>query len=219
MARTIRNIVEQLLSEGFDINYYVRKDGGILIKEINGQKFIGAEGNKIAREMVGETLSERREVQLQSATSKRKSFVEEYGREAYNQYRRITAKWRKANLPKSAGKITMKKFREVIKEKGLKKALEFLTEKDKYASGIAYAKNVEILAYYIQDLGNKLNEDYPSLADEYYNLASDLLINEDRIREHDIPEAYRQLYRLIDEPLTEALISEVARNTRRILGL
>lgn len=213
MAKTIRNIVSDLVKEGFDIKVYVRKDGGVLIKEINGQKFVGAEGNRIAREIVGETLSERRGAQLVSATKKRTSFAEEFGKEAYTKYRKVAEKWRKANLPSSAGKISMKKFRKLAKEEGLKRALEILSEKEKYASGIAYSKNVEYLAVACRNYALMTD------CDEFEDLANDIEDNAGKIKEDAIKPAYDELYRLNHEPLSDALVSEIISNVKRILGI
>ena len=219
MAKTIRNIVSDLVKEGFDIKVYVRKDGGILIKEINGQKFVGAEGNKIAREIVGETLSERRGAQLVSATKKRTSFAEEFGKEAYTKYRKVAEKWRKANLPSSSGKISMKKFRKIAKEEGLKSALEALSEKEKYASGIAYLKNVEMMYLTIYDYIRNVEKLFDYDTSPLVELAEKLRASPDGIRDEWIEPAYQELYRLNREPLSNALIKEVAENTEEILRL
>ena len=217
MARTIRNIVEQLMDDGFDITYYVRKDGGILIRSINGQKFTGATGNQVAREMVGEALSERRETQLASATKKRQSFAEEFGKAAFNKYKKVASKWRRANLPSSAGKISMKKFREIAREKGTAEALRILSEKEKYASGIAYSANIDILLQKLDSLITSLGEEADTSAlEDLYNLIDE---NRDSIREDAINPVYQELYRLNTEMLTEELIQEVANNVKRILNI
>ena len=46
---TIKQVITQLKSQGYKVEAYKRKDGGYLIKSINGQKFKGAAGNEMAR--------------------------------------------------------------------------------------------------------------------------------------------------------------------------
>ena len=210
---TIRNIVSELINKGYDVQYYVRKDGGILVRSINGQKFTGASGNVVARSLVGETLSERREAQLISATKKRMSFAEEYGQSAYKRYKEIATKWRKAQLPKSAGKISMKKFRQIAREKGVKEAMRILSEKEKYASGVAYSKNVIVLAENVRR--------YAEMTDygEFEDLADEIEANDGNIKEDAIQPAYNELYRLNTEPLSDELVDEVIAHVKSILGI
>lgn len=213
MAKKVKDIAKELVAQGFDVKVYVRKDGGVLIKEINGQKFTGASGNQAAREMVGEVLSEKRKVQLEEATKKRTTFSEQFGRSVYNRFKKVQTKWRKASLPKSAGKISIKKFRKIASEQGVEEALKMLSEKEKYASGIAYSKNVEALALAVEDYADKIGD---SQLDE---LARDIRANDGKIREDAIKPAYDELYRFNTEPLTDELVTDVVSNVRIILGI
>lgn len=61
---TIKKSIKELRTRGYRVSYRQRKDGGILIKSINGQKYRGATGNSVARAILGQKLSEARQVQL-----------------------------------------------------------------------------------------------------------------------------------------------------------
>ena len=205
---TIRQIAKELTAQGYDIRYRVRKDGGVLITKINNQRFTGATGNKLARQILGQDISEPRRAQLERITRERID-VENL----YKEYRRVKRKWTKGNLPKNAGKLTFKKFKKAIKEKGKAEALRFLGEKEKYASGIAYSKNVEALASYVEQTASLIE------ADEFYDLAEEIRANDGNIRDEWIQPAYDELYRVNTEPITDSLINDIVRNVKRILHI
>ena len=210
---TIRQIAKELTAQGYEVRYRVRKDGGVLITKINNQKFTGASGNKIARQMTGQDISEARSTQLERITRERTD-VENL----YKEYTKVKRKWTKSKLPKSAGKLTFKKFRRQIAEKGKTEALRYLGEKEKYASGVAYSLNVKALADYVNMMANNLDT-FGYDGSDMYNLEDEIRANDGNIREEWINPAYDELYRLNKEPLTDALINEVIRNTKRILHI
>lgn len=205
---TIRQIAKELTAQGYDIRYRVRKDGGVLITKIDNKRFVGATGNKLARQMVGQDISEPRRAQLERITRERID-VENL----YKEYRRVKRKWTKGNLPKNAGKLTFKKFKKAIKEKGKAEALRFLGEKEKYASGLAYSKNIEALASYVEQTASLIE------VDEFYDLAEEIRVNDGNIRDEWIQPAYDELYRVNTEPLTDSLINDIVRNVKRILHI
>jgi hypothetical protein len=94
---TIREIASKLASQGYSVRYRVRKDGGVLITSINNQKFTAAAGNKVARQLVGENISQKRETQLEKITRERTD-----KENLYKEFRRVKRKWTKGNLPKTA---------------------------------------------------------------------------------------------------------------------
>lgn len=174
---TIRNIIKQLRKEGHRITYYVRKDGGVLIRSIDGQKFTGAAGNAVARQMTGQILSSARQAQTRFAV--------------------VAKKWKRAKLPSSAGDLTFRKFTRTIKEEGLSNAYRYLSEKEKYASGIAYSKNIDYLIDKINQYKNSLEglgrtEEIPDL-DE---LIEFITLNAWKIKEEWMIPIYERLYDL-----------------------
>ena len=101
------------------------------------------------------------------------------------------------------------RINRAIKEYGREEALRRIREAEKYASGLAYAKNVEQLAGFIQDAGAK----YDSQA--LMKLAQDVMENAYAIRDEWIYPAYEALYKLNDGVPPE----QVASNVRTILRL
>lgn len=213
--KTMRQIVQELMAGGHQVDFYIRKDGGILIRSIDGERFSGADGNTRAREMTGQEISVARAKQLSYALEVRqhpvKIEVKDSIREAYL---RVKKKWNKAfkskkGIPHPAGYFGWKRIKTAIKDYGEEEALRRINEAEKYASGIAYSKNVEHLAGFIKDAGTKYG------SQELIKLAEDLLANAYAIRDEWILPAYEKLYDLNDgiDP------KQVALETRRILRL
>ena len=210
---TIRAIIGALQQKGYSISFRKRRDGGVIITKIGEERFSGAKGNLLARSLLGESLSTKRSEQLSKITKERTEL-----KELYKEYRRVTRKWRTSNLPTSAGKMSFKKFKRAIKEQGKEKALEFLYEKEKYASGLAYSKNIKALALYIEELASRL-DDFDYDGGDLYDLARDVENNDGNIRDEWLKPAYDELYKLNNEPLTDNLIKEIVRNVKRILHI
>ena len=215
---TMQQIIAQLQAEGHEIEYYIRKDGGVLVKSIDGVRYpSGASGNARARQIAGATISEARVKQLKYATRSRKtnrkkniSLDEQLERE----FARVKKKWNKAfkskeGKPHSAGYFGKSRIKYAIEHYGKEEALRRILEAERYASGIAYSKNVEILAQFIRSAGERLN------SQELLNLAQDVIDNAYTIRDEWIAPAYDELYKLNQGVSPQ----EIARYTRTILRL
>lgn len=212
---TMMEVVRKLQAQGHEVDFYVRKDGGILVKNIDGEKFpTGASGNARARQLAGASISEARISQLKYATRargvKKPSLDDEIAKEFY----RVKKKWNKAfkakgGKPHPAGYFGWRRIKYAIDHYGRDEALRRIREAERYASGIAYAKNVEILAQYIKSVGDQLN------SPELTKLSEDIIANAYSIKEEWIKPAYDELYKL------NAGIppKEVAKNVRAILRL
>ena len=212
---TMIEVVQTLQAQGHEIDYYVRKDGGILVKNIDGQKFpSGASGNAVARQMAGAQISEARVAQLKFATRARKVKKPTLDDEVKKEWQRVKKKWNKAfkaknGKPHPAGYFGWNRINRAIKEYGREEALRRIREAEKYASGVAYAKNVEQLAGFILDAGTKYN------SQALTKLSQDVLENAYAIRDEWIYPAYEALYKLNDGVPPE----QVASNVRTILRL
>lgn len=212
---TMMEVVRQLQAEGHEVDYYVRKDGGILVKKIDGERFpSGASGNARARQLANAPISEARLKQLKYATRQRRIKKPSLDGEIEKEYQRVKRKWNKAfksqkGKPHPAGYFGRGRIQYAIEHYGKEEALRRIREAERYASGLAYSKNVQILAQFIQSAG----EQYQS--QELIKLAKDLVDNAYTIQEEWIAPAYDELYKL------NAGIppKEVARNTRAILRL
>lgn len=211
--KSLIQIVNELIAQGHNVQYSIRKDGGILIRYIDGVHYKAADGNKRAREMVGAQLSEARAKQLKYITRVRKKSNKLP--DAVNiAYQKAKVKWKKAfksqkGKPHPAGYFDKRSIRYTYEKYGEEEALRVISEHEKYASGIAYSKNVEHLADFIQDAAAK----YGSA--ELSKLAQDVRDNAFLIRDEWIYPAYEKLYDLNNgiDP------KQVAQETRLILRL
>ena len=211
----LRQVVDKLRQEGHSVTYHARKDGGILIKTIDGQRFTGASGNAIARSMSGETLSVKRYSQLYriTMTGKRaKSYFED--REIKRLLQRVQRKWNKA-FPHKKGEIpsvglkSSKKVKWSLENRGREETIRLLTEAERYASGKAYYENIRQLSDYIEDAAYKYE------SDELLSLAQDIRDNAWMILEESIKPSYDRLYDLNHG----ADPKDVARDVRKILRI
>ena len=208
-------VVRRLQSQGHIVNFYVRKDGGILVKSIDGEKFpSGASGNARARQMVGASISEARLSQLKYATRARRIKKPSLDDEIRKEFERVKKKWNKAfkskkGKPHPAGYFGWARIKWSLEHYGKEEALRRIREAERYASGIAYSKNVETLAMFIKVAGQQYN------SPEFTQLAEDLLNNAYLIKESWIAPAYDELYKLNQG----ASPKDVAKNTRAILRL
>lgn len=213
------DIVKELLKQGHDVEYYIRKDGGILIKRIDSQKFTsGATGNIMARSIVGAELSEARTLQLKYATATRKAYkklkdvvVKDTIKE---EWKRVKKKWNKTFKAKDgkthpAGYFGWARIKKSIQDYGEREALRRIREAERYASGLAYSKNIKQLVNYIRVTNITLN------SSAWEQLANDIEENAYLIKEEYIYPAYFELYK-VDKGVPAI---ECARNARRVLRL
>ena len=171
---TVKQIVTELKSKGYSVSYRVRKDGGILITSIDGQKFKGASGNKMARLLTGRVISLRREKQLKKITRERvvkpRKIPIETPVDLERYRKRVMRKWRKAGLTGSIGK---KNLRKIIEERGFKGAETYLQEMERYTEGKAYYSLTDTLLARIKE-DMKLAEENEKF---YLQTAYDLILD------------------------------------------
>ena len=214
--KSMMAVVSQLVASGHQVEYYIRKDGGILIRRIDGEHFSGAHGNARARQLVGSQLSEAREKQLAYATATRKAQrkLPNISQTIEEEYKRVKKIWNKAfkakgGKPSPAGYFGKGRIKYAQKMYGEEEALRRIREAERYATGTAYSKNVQHLAMFIQ----MASAQYQS--QELEKVAEDLLANAYAIKEETIYPAYQELYKLNagQDP------KEIAKNLRKILRL
>lgn len=157
---TTRQLVNQLRNQGYNVTFYVRKDGGILITSINGEKFKGAKGNVYARSLLGEVFSERRTAQLTKITRERvrkpRKIPVETPEDLERFRKRVMRKWRKAGL---TGSISKKNLRKIIEERGFEGAKTYLEEMERHTQGKAYFGAIEGLLARIENDIDVLTDD------------------------------------------------------------
>ena len=210
-------VVRELQKQGHDVEYYVRKDGGILVKEIDGQKFpTGASGNAMARQIVGAEISSAIVEQLKYAGRQRgkRQVRIDTPDNLQTYFKEVKKKWSRkmkavGGKPHPAGYFSWNKVKKKLRDEGEEAAFSYIAEKEKYASGIAYSENVRFLVVFTRDAAKQYN------SSDLSKLADDIEENANSIKEASIQPAYRELYTLNQG----ADPKDVARNTRKILGL
>ena len=141
------SIVKSLQSQGVDIKYRIRKDGGILVTQVSGMRFTAAEGNRFVRNLSGQQLSEAQIKQRQaikppkriSPSLRKKPPVPE---DIKKTIRKLQSVYRK---DKKRGKPTIRNIRYVIENMGEEEARRQLKMSEYYVRGIAYDENIDAI--------------------------------------------------------------------------
>ena len=214
------DVVMKLVEQGHSVRYYMRRDGGILIRSIDGRHFKGASGNIYARELTGTTISEARMTQLKFATGTRKELRSATLKEInipdpiWDEYKKVKKIWDKAFKAKGGkaspvGYFTKARIKKALRDYGPEEAMRRISEAEKYATGIAYSKNVQQLAEHIMSAGNQLQ------SEELMKLAKDIMENAYTIKDEWIYPAYNALYKVNNGQAPKQVASKV----RKILRL
>ena len=213
---TIREIIKILKEEGHMVEFYERKDGGILIKSIDGVKYQGAPGTKVGRWMTGQSISEKRATQLQKITTTgkraKKTITDNEVKKALQKAQKV---WNKAFPHKrgekpDVGLKTAKQVKWNLEHKGKEETLRLLKESERYARGLAYHEGIKDFIEQLQEYNKKKNNS------SINQLISDIIIKQDSIRWEWLSEAYQTAYKFNDKNYT---IEEVVRQIRINLHL
>ena len=162
-------IIKILEAQGHEVEYAHRKDGGYIIKKIDGQKFSGKLGNEFARTMVGAKLSQARQVQLariRTPKGKRAQKLAPLPEDVKRALRKVQRTWRKKH-PDIRGTASTKNIRYFWKEHGTEATIQSLDKSYRYAQGLAYIDNVNFL---LQRIRNDLDKVPNSAMENVYNL-------------------------------------------------
>ena len=209
---TLRQIVMELIARGHKVNYYVRKDGGLVIHSIDGTHYSGKTGNAVARKMLGVALSTRRKVQLERINTQRNwkksqtpipEDLEKY-RLKVNRLLRKSVK---------VGTLSKRNLREMIEERGVEGAWEYLKEQERRARGLAYNSVINgLLARLEEDKLTAPIEEQEKLE----SLIQDIRNNMDNI-------SFDSVFRIFDElynyEMGQLSIDTLASRVRSILKI
>ena len=161
-------IIKILQKEGHKVEYSHRKDGGYIIRKIDGQRFSGKTGNAFARRMTGQSLSIARATQLSRIrTPKGKRAVKRMPipENLKRALRRVQRQWRKKH-PTIEGTISTRGLRYQIEKYGVEEAEMSLDKAYRYSMGFAYIDNVLFLIQRIeQDLSKMPSSEMESIVD------------------------------------------------------
>lgn len=213
---TLREIVNELRAQGHQVEIYNRKDGGILVKSIDGMSFKAAEGNTLARQMgkslgLSTDLSTARKTQLKIIKPKGKrtpipkAFVVKL--------KKVQKAYNVNKVPISQGRITKKVLRQVLEEEGEEAARKKLTAAQRYAEGFATNTTIDAFITAIEQR-RKLFTKGSQVAEELKKLENDVKMSSGIIKDEYIYPAYKRLYD-IDKQNPLDVIADV----RKILRL
>ena len=200
---TTRQVINKLIKEGHKVTYYTRKDGGVRITSIDSQRFTGSTGNTRARALTGESLSERRQVQLSRSYMKTekgqwghpKSKKEPLPDEAKRLIRKAQRVFRKQGV--IAGTSSTYRFRINVEKLGYERAIERLKQNIRYAQGLAYEENVDHVKSLLKDYGNKLRMT-PEETQQFDELLKKIENKKERFKDIWIKEIRQVLYNIKD---------------------
>ena len=192
---TIKELIEELSKQGYEVRSHRRSDGGYIISKINGMSFKGAKGNAFARKIVGAELSHARTYQLarirppkKVAPMKRK--LTPIPQDLLKEVRKVQREWRKQHKD-VGGTISVRGVRYQLEHYGKEYVKASLNKAFRYSQGYAYLENVEWLI-------SRLQQDLPKVddADKYHieRLIEKIQSKSLTFREEWISKVYEQLY-------------------------
>lgn len=156
---TIKELIEELSKQGYQVKAHKRSDGGYIISKIDGMSFKGASGNAYARKVVGAELSHARAYQLQRikppkkvAPAKRK--LTPIPEDILKEVRKIQRLWRKEHKD-IGGTIGTRNVRWQLEHSSEEEVRASLNKAYRYAQGYAYVDNVRWLITYWQQAISK----------------------------------------------------------------
>lgn len=160
------DLIKRLKELGHEVKFFHRKDGGYVITKIDGHTYSGKSGNKTARLMLGEKLSQARSVQLariRLPKGKRAVKQKAIPQELEKMLKKTQREWRKTH-PDIRGTISKRGLRYFLREEGYEKAKASLDRAWRYTQGYAYLENVQYLIQRIQaDLYKKPSSEMQSV--------------------------------------------------------
>ena len=156
----LEQIIKILQKEGHKVEYSHRKDGGYIIRKIDGQRFSGKTGNAFARRMTGQSLSIARATQLariRMPKGKKATKLLPIPEDLKKMLRKTQREWRKKH-PTIEGTISTRGLRYQIQKYGIEEAKMSLDKAYRYSVGYAYIDNVMFIIERIkQDLAKMPN--------------------------------------------------------------
>lgn len=151
---TIKEVIEELIDMGYNVSFYKRKDGGVRITRINGERYSGSSGNKEARKITNSPMSEARTIALSklktpkgigSYNKRRKPKLDDETRKRIQRAQRL---YRKSG--KKEGKPTIRNYRYILNTYGKEEADRLLRQAERRILGLAYVENVDALILRIE---------------------------------------------------------------------
>ena len=163
---TLRQVVNQLETQGVKVTFRVRPDGGIVVTSINGQKYDSRTGNAVARSMAGVALSEGQRAQRRAfsragvASRSKRIRLPKLPDDLAAALRRTQGIFREENLRRRKrdempiGSITTPQIRQKLMEgKTHEEIMESLSAAERYAKDLA---QIDFLNAIREEINNDL---------------------------------------------------------------
>ena len=208
---TTEQMITELRKKGHKVNARKRKDGGMLIKSIDGRKFTGAKGNAEARRLLGVTLSEKRKAQTSynvESFIKEKKKIKTLEDKVKKRLRQVQRKWRKHNVQ---GELNAPNTKKYLKEYGYEATMAHLRRMERYGEGFAYEKNVEYLAQYIEDIADSIQDEETKI--QVRNCAGIVREYKEFFRDEWIPKIYSLWYTVRNAGFDKVIAKGAIRET------
>lgn len=207
----VKQLIEELRKQGYQVEARKRKDGGYLITLINGKKFTGAKGNQYARNVLGVELSQARAEQLSFNVKKYiqgKKKTPTLESEVKKKLRTAQKVWRKNKVH---GTLSADKVKKHIKDVGKEGAEKYLERQSRYGEGYAYEENVRYLANYIEDTAQSI--DNKEFKDKVLDLATYIRHHMDTFKESWINPIYEYWYEVRENGYSITIVVQALNKT------
>lgn len=211
MNLSVLEIIELLQEQGHEVEYSKRKDGGYIIRKIDGRAFSGKTGNAFARNIVGAKLSQARQVQLakiRTPKGRRQHRLEPIPEDVNKMLKKVQKSWRKKH-PDIRGTATTRNVRWFLREHGKEATMQALDKSYRYSQGYAYIDNVNHL---IERIRNDLTIQPSSDMEEIVGLIERKMMD---FKEEWISPIYQALYEWEKGVISD---QECARQIRGIIS-
>ena len=177
--------VVKAFSVRYNVEYVKRKEGGIIIKSINGVKYKGKSGNVYFRKLTNTTLSTAQKEAIRAGSSKKKAIAEakaqglpkprkarkkkslKLGKQLSKRLRKTRKAFKELdeNQKRIVGTPTRKKILQSLKREGRKATTQKLKEAERYAKGKIYSAQMEFIIKRIEETADMRGEDVSELVD------------------------------------------------------
>ena len=177
--------VVKAFEKRYTVKYEKRKEGGIIIKEINGIKYTGKSGNFFSRKLTNASLSTAQKEAIRAGSSKKKAIAEakekglpkprkarkkkslKLGKQLSKRLRKTRKAFKELdeNQKRIVGTPTRKKVLQSLKREGRKATTQKLKEPERYAKGKIYSAQMECIIKRIEETADMRGEDVSELVD------------------------------------------------------
>lgn len=166
IKNTILDLINQAQKLGAKIEYYVRKDGGVRIKSINGVRYEGSKGNNALRTLMNKPMSEKMVMQRVSNIRKiqRKRQEKKLPKEIREKFEELHKAWEKSERTTPEPNINNWRKQLEIEHKSQRKIIQDMESQRRLYMNMADINDVDRCE-------NRWNSTHSNLATDFINAA------------------------------------------------